>query len=204
MEARRRIGGLENARYGAGGDDDDSASSSVNVKVEADVVDARISPPAVRMIPVNHSSAVTPKHEVIDLTLDSDDDDDDDIIETYPSTHPAHSGTKVTHNGGTVLITPLHTYLKVDRLGIGASLLRSTPTSTPNTEDARPRRVPLTHTSQAMQAPLSKQARNQQRQRMENKIRQAMQGGKGARAMSKTRKEEERKRVELIAYLKSG
>lgn len=163
--------------------------------------------------------------EVIDLTNDDDSDSDDENEVDFLSLQPkleiseeAHSHPLIPNpsygSSGTVLLQPIATYLKPDKLGIGASFRPSTfrtqsknPTSSRSQSQTKPqppapKKQPFTDTAQAMY-----DRRDRIRRAREAEHRASMSrlkgGKKGSKGFALVKKEEERRRQDLLAYMHS-
>ncbi|KDQ11132.1 hypothetical protein BOTBODRAFT_177603 [Botryobasidium botryosum FD-172 SS1] len=118
------------------------------------------------------------QRQVIDLTHSSDEDGDDFIPSSaalHSSRLPRRSRPGADPHGPSALLTPLPTILKSDRLGIGLKPKR--------------RRV-LKDTAEV----ILQVKRDEARQKL-------VERGVGRRGMAKKRKEEERGRTEMLAYM---
>ena len=171
---------------------------------------------------VPDASVKTP--QIIDLTVSDDDSAYESSEDIIPSSLPLPepSATEIDDvredldPSRTVLLAPLKTYLKSDRLGIGArpkpsssfaSLHHSrtqkhTSSTTSNTSSTSVKRKPLTDTAQAMY-----DARDKERRKREEEHRALMlrlKGGKrGSKGFAAVKREDERRRKDLLAYMNS-
>lgn len=201
------------------------ASNSVpSVKVE----DARV-----REIPQNKERREVidlTVSEIIDLTVSDDgsdsawESDEDSIMpssshlphqSSIPSPIPPQPQQQPDDHGRTVLIAPLNTYLKADRLGIGATRgNNSKPSSNIDTRKdrgtrnsaasppPRPKPKPFTDTSQAMYTVRDRHRIKREQEHRSQMLRQK--GGKrGTKGFASVKKEEERRRKDLLAYMNS-
>jgi len=163
--------------------------------------------------------------QIVDLTA-SDDDPTSDSVEDFLSSLPPSETQaadiddvqKGLDPSRTVLLAPLKTYLKSDRLGIGAhrgrllssstsSLRHSQPqeqisSTTPHGSSTLAKRKPLTDTAQAMY-----DARDRERRRREEEHRALMlrlKGGKrGSKGFAAVEQEEKMRRRDFLAYMNS-
>ncbi|KAF8343881.1 uncharacterized protein EI90DRAFT_13883 [Cantharellus anzutake] len=103
----------------------------------------------------------------------------------------------------TVLLQPVPAYLRPDRLGLGASLGRGLKSRTG--ERRLPQRIKLVDSSQAIQFSRSRRELNREKQSRNSAfISEQIKGGKrGANAFTVIRNNEERRRRDLLAYMKS-
>ena len=121
---------------------------------------------------------------IIDLTLsDPDSGEDDAVNEDTVDQHEDASCQPTSH--GTMLITPIATTLKADRLGIGLKAAR-------HSRNVKAKAV--THTSAALAAHI----RSGHQARIDRG-----RHGRGSRGFARARRKEERERVDLLAYMKS-
>lgn len=170
--------------------------------------------------------------ELIDLTLsdsepDSDrgfsepDEDDIPIEGETPPASPVPDLRLVApaETDRTILLAPLKTYLKSDRLGIGATRHPSSSSSKPSTssdsvsasqitpsnslQGPRLKRKPFTDTSQAMYT--YKELREAKRHRRFEELRNKgkSQRKRGSRGFANTTKEENQRRKDMLAYMNS-
>ncbi|KAF8307463.1 hypothetical protein DL93DRAFT_130223 [Clavulina sp. PMI_390] len=169
---------------------------------------------------------------VIDLTLDDSDegysDEDDAFVGTAdnePSSSQAASlnPPSLVQNdplpphdpSRTVLLQPIKTYLKPDKLGIGASIPTSKPSGTGGSATTRQghssvqasssktKRQPFTDTAQAMFDHREMQRRKRAAEHKALMMR--LKGGrKGSKGFAAVKKEEDRRRADLLAYMNSN
>jgi hypothetical protein len=190
---------------------------SANSVAHAPAVDEEIREAVVPNVTVN-------ARNIVDLTVTDDDDSIDesseDILLSFPPPEPSAADLEDAQRGldprRTVLLAPLKTYLKSDRLGIGAHR-RAPPSSSSSSprhsqtqrhaQSAAPRgslpslkRKPLTDTAQAMYDTRGKERRKREEEHRALMIR--LKGGKrGSKGFSAVKREEERRRRDLLAYM---
>ena len=134
---------------------------------------------------------------VIDLTLSSGSDD-----EVQDRDQPAGLETmRPVEVTGTVLLQPIPTYLRPNRLGIGASLKGSRLAK----GDGPAQKTKLVDSSQVMRASRNwKELHREKQSRRSALISRRIKGGKkGARAFKTMRNIEEGSRRDLLAYMNS-
>lgn len=164
--------------------------------------------------------------QIVDLTLSDDDDFIDKSSEDFPSPSllpkplaaSIEDALKGSDPSRSILLAPLKTYLKSDRLGIGAHrrILSSSTSSSPRHGESRRHAQPTTlrgSFSHAKQKPLTDTAqamhdiRDREQRRREEKHRALMirlKGGRrGSKGFAAVKREEERRRRDFLAYMKS-
>ncbi len=130
--------------------------------------------------------------DVIDLTLSSGSDDEAEGRDR-PTGLELLPPVEMT---GMVLLQPIPTYLRPDRLGIGASLKKG---------DSLAQKTKLVDTSQAMHVSRNRKELNRAKQSRQSALisKQIKGGKKGARAFKTMRNDEEWGRRDLLAYMNS-
>ena len=204
------------------------------VKSEVEDADALEKLPTSKSLPhsyhspeyANPNDTSGPSREIIDLTLsdddevievsDDDDENEDDLVsslDAVPPPVPAPLDNSQIDPSRTVLLTPIPTFLKPDRLGIGASYQSKSSTSqsrpsssssNPQPPRPKPKPKPFTDTSQAMHIPSVRDVRLTQQLAAHRKKGAELRGGRrGSKGFASVKKEEDRRRRDLLAYMNS-